>query len=399
MSITKVQGFLAQGIAAGIKKNGQADLALIYSHNKCAAAAAYTTNKIQAAPIKVTKEHLEDGFLQAVIINSGNANACTGEQGYAAAKIMCESVAKELKIESNMVGVASTGVIGVELPVNKIKDTVPQLVRNLTRDGGEAAAIAIMTTDTFSKEIFIQKKIGGSLVSIGGMAKGSGMIHPNMATMLAFLTTDANIEPHLLHLALKKTVDVSFNLVSVDGDTSTNDMAIIMANGKSGNNPILEEGEDFKAFCGLLNEACISLAKMMARDGEGATKLLEVKVINAPTYADAKKAVLAIIKSSLVKTALYGEDANWGRIIAALGYSGCAFIPEKTDISLVSSAGEIQTAKKGAGLAFDEDKARLILQEKEVTFIIDLHDGTENATAWGCDLTYDYIKINASYRN
>ena len=398
MTVSKVQGFKAQGLSAGIKKNGNADLALIYSPVKCVSAVVYTTNKVTAAPIQVTREHLQDGFLQAVIVNSGNANACTGEQGYNDAKEMCKVVAKELDICEELVAVSSTGVIGVALPISKILTAVPKLVSELASDGGNAACEAIMTTDTFAKKVYIEKEISGKKVAIGGMAKGSGMIHPNMATMLGFLTTDVQITPELLQQALKKATEVSFNMVSVDGDTSTNDMALIMANGLADNALIAEQGEDYFSFLELLTEACIALAKMMAKDGEGASKLLEVRVKQAATYADAKLAALAVIKSSLVKSALFGEDANWGRILAAVGYSGCEFVPEKTDIWLSSAAGEIQTAKNGAGLVFDEDKAKKILQDNEVSFIIDLNNGKEQAAAWGCDLTYDYVKINASYR-
>lgn len=399
MSLTKVQGFLANGLAAGIKQNGNADLALIFSPVKCAAAAVYTTNKVQAAPVTITKEHLQDELLQAIIINSGNANACTGAQGIMDAREMCALTAKGLHIALEEIAVASTGVIGVALPMQAIRNNIISLVCGLSKDGGGKAAQAIMTTDTFSKEIYFEKEIDGRKIAIGGMSKGSGMIHPNMATMLAFLTTDVNIVPELLAKALQKATKVSFNMLSVDGDTSTNDMAIIMANGMASNQLIKEQNADYDTFCDLLTEACVTLAKMMAKDGEGATKLLEVEVINAKSFEDAKLAALAIVKSSLVKSALFGEDANWGRIICALGYSGCDFTPEHTDIWLKSEAGEILTAQNGAGLQFDEEFASKILAKDEVTFKIDLHTGTEKATAWGCDLTYDYVKINGSYRS
>lgn len=398
MSVTKVQGFQAYGLSAGIKKNGKVDMALIYSPLKCVSAAVYTTNKVQAAPLQITKQNLEDNCLQAVIINSGNANACTGQQGYTHAKEMCRITAKELGISERLVAVSSTGVIGVEMPITKVANAIPELVKKLSAEGGAEAAEAIMTTDTFVKQIYLEKEVSGKKVAIGGIAKGSGMIHPNMATMLAFLTTDVNISAELLQQAIKKATEVSFNMVSVDGDTSTNDMALIMANGMAENALIAQEGTEYDIFLDLLMQACIELAKMMAKDGEGASKLLEVKVTNATSFKDAKLAALAVIKSSLVKSALFGEDANWGRILAAVGYSGCNFIPEKTNIWLASAAGKIQTANNGAGLNFDEAQALKILQEKEVTFIIDLQNGAAEATAWGCDLTYDYVKINADYR-
>ena len=392
--ITAPKGFKACGLTAGIKKNGKKDLALIYSEVVANSAGVFTTNKVKAAPLLITMENLEDGKAQAAIVNSGNANACTGKQGYLDALETVQTTAEALGIKDKDVLVSSTGVIGVQLPVNKVIDAIPTAVKFLSIEGNKAAAEAIMTTDTFMKEVAVQFQIAEQTVSIGAMAKGSGMIHPNMATMLGFVTTDVNIEQQALQQALKYAVGKSFNMITVDGDTSTNDMVVAMANGLSENPEISLDSENYYLFREVLAFTCTYLAKEIARDGEGATKLLEVIVENAPTEEDARKAALAVAKSSLVKTAIFGEDANWGRIIAAVGYSGAEFQPDLVDIFL----GSEKMAEKGCGLPFDEAKAKKILEEKFVTIKVNLNFGTQGATAWGCDLSYDYVKINADYR-
>lgn len=396
--VTSPLGFQAIGVFAEIKKQNK-DLALIYSEVPAQGAGVFTTNKVKAAPVIVSQKHLAQGIIQGVIANSGNANACTGEKGLADAEKMAELAAQALKIKKEQVVVASTGVIGFPLPIEKVEQGIKLAAKELSEKGGLAAAEAIMTTDTFPKQLAINIEIQGKQVTIGGMAKGSGMIHPNMATMLGFLTTDGAIAQEDLYLMLKKAVDQSFNMITVDGDTSTNDMVTILANGLAGNSPIkagTPEGEQFQS---ALNFLTASLAKDIAKDGEGATKMVEVQVKNALSPGDAQKAAMAIATSSLVKTAIFGEDANWGRIIAAVGYSGAEIDPEKIDISLASSAGEEKMAKNGGGLAFDEAKAKKILEEKEIIILVDLKIGQEEAVAWTCDFSYDYVKINASYRS
>ena len=392
--VTAPKGFKASGVCAAIKKPGIKDLAIIYSEVVANAAGVFTTNKIKAAPLTLTMENLSDGRAQALIVNSGNANACTGSEGYTNALETIKVTAECLGVNEKDTLVTSTGVIGVQLPMEKIIAGIPAAVKALNVQGGKDAAEAIMTTDSAPKEIALELELSGGKVTIGAMAKGSGMIHPNMATMLGFVTTDANMEQGALQKALKFVTNKSFNMISVDGDTSTNDMVVAMANGLAENTQISEGSQDFELFQKALEYICVALAKQIAADGEGATKLLEVSIENAPTEEDAKKAAMAVTKSSLVKTAVYGEDANWGRVIAAVGYSGADFDPAKVDIYL----GDEKMAEDGCGLVFDEAKAKKILEEKEVTIRVDLKVGKKKAVAWGCDLSYDYVKINADYR-
>ncbi|MEW6574001.1 MAG: bifunctional glutamate N-acetyltransferase/amino-acid acetyltransferase ArgJ [Bacillota bacterium] len=391
--VTAPAGFKASGVAAGIKKSKK-DLALLYSEVPAAAAGVFTTNRVKAAPLVITAERLEKGVAQAVVINSGNANACTGPEGYADALAMARAAARALKIPEERVLVGSTGVIGQRLPVIKIEEALPAAAEALDGTGHLAAAEAIMTTDTVVKEAAVRFSVGGNECAVGGMAKGSGMIHPNMATMMAFLTTDAAVGPGLLRRALKSAVDASFNMITVDGDTSTNDMVVVMANGRAGNAEITGEGPDYERFVAALTAVAVQLAKKVARDGEGATRLIEVCVKGASSVADARKAARAIAASNLVKSAVFGRDANWGRILCAAGYSGASFDPEKVDIFL----GLEQVAADGAGLPFSEERASAELEQDPVVITVDLKEGTGMATAWGCDLTYDYVRINASYR-
>lgn len=392
--VTAPEGFSACGIAAGIKKNGQQDLAIIKSTVLAAAAGVYTTNVVKAAPLQLNKQHLQNGQAQAIVVNSGNANACTGEHGMVAAQAMAATTAECLGIDQADVLVASTGVIGVAMPVDTVVAGIRTAAQQISTAGGTQAAKAIMTTDTVLKEVAVQFKLSERTVTLGAMAKGSGMIHPNMATMLGFVTTDAKISSELLQKALSEVVSETFNMISVDGDTSTNDMVVMLANGLAGNEEIVEGTSDWQQFVAALAEVCTYLAKSIARDGEGATKLVEIRVLNAPTVEDARKAAMSINTSSLVKTAIFGEDANWGRILAAVGYSGANFDPDQVDIFL----GDEQMAKAGVGLAFDEDKARGILQAELILITVDLKIGTHQAVAWGCDFSYDYVKINAAYR-
>jgi len=392
--VTAPQGFLAAGVAAGIRKKGKKDVAIVYSKVPATCAAVYTTNIFKAAPLKVTEEHLADGIAQAMVINSGIANACMGKDGMDSAKKMAEITAKALQIKTEDVVVASTGLIGVPLPMETIEKGIKEAAKVLAVEGGTDASEAIMTTDLVKKEVAVQLELGGKVVTIGAMAKGSGMIHPNMATMLGFITTDAAVEAGCLKKILKEAVNNSFNMISVDGDTSTNDMVVLMANGLAQNPVITVGGEYYGEFAAAINEICITLAKMIAKDGEGATKLIEVQVKGALTLEDARKAALAICSSNLVKSAVFGEDANWGRIITALGYSGAEVDPDKVDVYL----GDLLMAKNGTGLSFDEEKAGRILKEKEVVIAVDLKLGNFEAKSWGCDLSYDYVKINAAYR-
>lgn len=391
--VTAPQGFLASGVKAYIKKDKK-DVAIIYSERPASAAAVYTTNRVKAAPLLVTKKHLTDGKAQAIVVNSGNANACTGDEGYKNAVQMTQRAAQALKLEPENVIVTSTGVIGVQLPMDKVLPGIKKAAEELSAEGGAEAAEAIMTTDLIKKEIAVKCHLGGKDVTIGAMAKGSGMIHPNMATMLGFVTTDAAISSEMLDKALKEVINKTFNMITVDGDTSTNDMVIILANGEAGNQFIEEEKEDYTIFKNALYYVCEHLAKLIVRDGEGATKLIEIQVVNAYTEEDAKKAAMSVATSNLFKTAMFGEDANWGRIICAVGYSGANFEPEKTDIYI----GEVKTAENGTALAFSEEEAKKILQQKEVVIKVDMKAGIASAKAWTCDFSYDYVKINASYR-
>jgi len=393
--VTAPLGFLAQGVMAEIKKKDKKDVAVVYSECPARAAGVFTTNLVQAACVKYTKKAIADGKAQAIVANSGNANACTGPQGEKDARLMAETAAGMLKIEAEDVLVASTGVIGVPLPMERVIAGIMEACRGLSPHGGYSAAEAIMTTDTTAKEIAVELEIEGKPVRIGGMAKGSGMIHPNMATMLAFITTDAAISVECLRTALKDSVDISYNMISVDGDTSTNDMVIVMANGLAGNREITDEtGDAYRVFKEALDYVNVELAKMIARDGEGATRLIEVQVERASSREDARRVARAITASNLIKAAVFGEDANWGRIICAAGYSGAVFDPDKVDIYL----GEVQVARDGMGLPFDEDKARDELRRETVIIKVDLKQGQWSAKAWGCDLTHEYVDINASYR-
>ncbi len=396
--VCAAQGFTASGIHCGIRKNRtKKDLALIYSAVPAAAAAVYTTNLVKGAPLTVTKAHLHNGQAQAVICNSGNANTCNAD-GIEIAEAMSDAVAQELGIAADDIVVASTGVIGQPLNLDPIRAGIPALVAGLSADGDDAAAEGIMTTDTVKKSVAVEFTVGGKVCRIGGIAKGSGMIHPNMATMLVFITTDAAIAPAMLQKALSGDIADTFNMVSVDGDTSTNDMVTVLANGLAGNAPITEEGEDFATFMKALNTVTVGLCRMIAGDGEGATKLLECSVTGAADIPTAKTVAKSVICSSLLKAAMFGADANWGRVLCAIGYSGAAVDVSRVDVSFRSAKGTIDVCKNGAGIPFSEEIAKEILLEREIDILIELHSGTAAATAWGCDLTYDYVKINGDYR-
>ena len=396
--VCAAQGFLASGIHCGIRKNkSKKDLALIVSQTKAAAASIYTTNLVKGAPIDVTKENIQDGYAQAIICNSGNANTCNAD-GIDIAKGMCGLVAKHLPIPAQDVIVASTGVIGQPLSLAPMEEHMAALVQSLSTHGEGAAAEAIMTTDTIKKEAAVSFEIGGKVCKLGGMAKGSGMIHPNMATMLVFLTTDAAISPAMLHKALVFDTQDTFHMVSVDGDTSTNDMVSILANGQAGNDLIDGEGEAFDVFSKALNAVTATLCKAIAKDGEGATKLLSCIADAAPEKETARKVAKSIICSSLLKSAMFGADANWGRVLCAIGYSGASVDISKIDVAFSSSAGHIAVCKNGAGIPFSEEAAKEILSQNEIDILVNPNDGDQTATAWGCDLTYDYVKINGDYR-
>ena len=395
--VCAAKGFKASGVHCGIRKNKtKKDLALIYSEKKAVAACVYTTNLVKGAPITVTKANVSDGYAQSAICNSGNANTCNAN-GVEIAEKMCSLLSEELGIDKSDVIVASTGVIGQPLDIEPIANGIPSLVKELKTDSGDAAA-AIMTTDTVQKCVSYSFEIGGKECRIGGIAKGSGMIHPNMATMLVFVTTDTAISHEMLQKALSEDVKSSFNMVSIDGDTSTNDMVSVMANGLAGNEEITCEGEAFDEFCKALNAVTTHLCRMIAGDGEGATKLLECIVSGADSKQTAVTVSKSVICSSLFKAAMFGADANWGRVLCAIGYSGAAVDVEKIDVSFKSASGEIEVCKNGAGVDFSEEKAKEILVEKEIQVLINLNSGNESATAWGCDLTYDYVKINGDYR-
>ena len=396
--VCAAKGFTAGGIHCGIRKNHtKKDLAMVLSSVPASAAAVYTTNLVKGAPLTVTKEHLANGKARAVICNSGNANTCNAD-GIQIAEAMCAETAKALGIEASDVIVASTGVIGQSLDLTPIKAALPALASSLSETGGDDAAAAIMTTDTVDKQAAVEFTLGGKTCRLGGMAKGSGMIHPNMATMLVFITTDAAISPEMLRKALSSDVQETFNMVSVDGDTSTNDMVTLLANGLAGNEEITAEGPDFTLFMKALNTVTMALCRMIAGDGEGATRLLECVVTGAPSREIARVTAKSVICSSLVKAAMFGADANWGRILCAIGYSGAAVDVGKIDVAFRSAKGEIPVCKNGAGIPFSEEKAKEILLEKEIDILVGLNDGPETATAWGCDLTYDYVKINGDYR-
>ena len=396
--VCAAKGFTTNGIRCGIRKTRQKrDLSLIFSEVPASCAAVYTTNLVKGAPIEVTKANIADGKAQAVICNSGNANTCNAD-GPEVARQMCSLLAEQLKIRKEDVVVASTGVIGQKLDITPIAKGIPQLVSGLSKYGNDNAAEGIMTTDTVKKEIAVSFEIDGRTCTIGGMAKGSGMIHPNMATMLVFITTDVAITPEMLQKALSSDIADTFNMVSVDGDTSTNDMVTVLANGMADNSLISEDSEDFKAFMAALNTVTVYLCRKIAGDGEGATKLLECIVTGAKDIQTAKTVAKSVICSSLLKAAMFGADANWGRVLCAIGYSKAQVDVERIDVSFRSSQGTILVCKDGAGVDFSEEKAKDILLQKEIEILVDLNSGSKQATAWGCDLTYDYVKINGDYR-
>ena len=400
--VTAPKGFKAAGLYAGIKKGGKKDMAMVYSEVPCRAAGVFTTNVVKAAPVKWDYKVVhESEFAQAVVVNSGVANACTGEEGYRYCVEMAAEVGKALNIPGDSVLVASTGVIGAQLPMDIIKAGIDKLAPSLGagREDAHLAAEAIMTTDTKPKEVAVETVLGGTKVTVAGMCKGSGMIHPNMATMLCFVMTDAAISHELLQKALSDDVVDTFNMISVDGDTSTNDSVLLMANGMAGNPEITGENEDYSAFCEALHAVMEELSKKIAGDGEGATCLFEVKVNGAATKDEARILAKSVITSSLTKAAIYGHDANWGRILCALGYSGVTFDPEKVDIWFESRAGKLKIVENGVSTGYSEEEATKILSEEAVTAIAEMTQGDASATAWGCDLTYEYVKINADYRS
>ena len=396
--VCAAKGYKAGGVHCGIRRNpGKKDLALIISDCPANAAAVYTTNLVKGAPILVDQKHLADGKAQAVICNSGNANTCNAN-GIEIAEGMAALVEKHTGIAASDVVVASTGVIGEPLSLDPIAKGMDELVSALSYTGSLKACHAIMTTDTVPKEIAVEFELGGKTCRMGGIAKGSGMIHPNMATMLVFITTDAAVSTAMLQKALSEDIKSTFNMTSVDGDTSTNDTVVLMANGLAGNAEVTEDGEDFAVFMKALNTVNMHLCRHIAADGEGATKLLECVVKGAETLETARKVAKSVICSSLVKTAMFGEDANWGRVLCAIGYSGEDVDVSKIDLSFKSKAGTIELCKDGAGVPFSEETAAQILHEKEIDILVDLNSGSFEATAWGCDLTYDYVKINGDYR-
>ncbi len=400
--VTAAKGFEAAGAEAGIKYKDRKDMAMIYSKAPCVTAGTFTSNVVKAAPVLWDQKVVEKSpFAQAVIVNAGIANAGTGKEGYSYCERTAAAAARELKIPEDSVLVASTGVIGMQLPIDRIEAGIKKLARAKadTKEAGDLAAEAIMTTDTHAKQAAVQIEVGGATVTIGGMCKGSGMIHPNMCTMLGFLTTDAVISKELLAKALREDVTDTFNMVSVDGDTSTNDTLLILANGMAENPEILEKTPEYAAFREALHYVNETLAKMMAGDGEGATALFEVKVVGAAAKQEARTLARSVVSSSLCKSAVYGHDANWGRFLCALGYSGVNFDPENMELYFESAAGKLLVYKDGAGAAYSEEKASEILSQPQVTVIADMKAGTHSATAWGCDLTYDYVKINADYRS
>ncbi len=396
--VCAAKGFTAGGIHCGIRKNKtKKDLSLIYSEKIASAAAVYTQNLVQGAPIAVTKKHIEDGYAQAIICNSGNANTCN-VNGTEIAEMTCELLSKKLGVNESDIIVASTGVIGLPMDIQPIENGIPELINSLSRSGSDSAAEGIMTTDTKKKEVAVEFELGGKKCRIGGIAKGSGMIHPNLATMLVFITTDVSISPDMLKTALSSDVSETFNMLSIDGDTSTNDMVVVLANGMAGNKTIKEKDDDFAVFMKALNTITVTLCKMIAGDGEGATKLLECIVTGAGSKKTAKTVAKSVICSSLLKAAMFGADANWGRVLCAIGYSGAKVNVGKIDVSFKSNAGEVLVCKNGNGVDFSEELASKILSENEIDILISLGKGKQGATAWGCDLTYDYVKINGDYR-
>lgn len=400
--VTAAKGFCAAAAEAGIKYKNRKDMAMIYSKTPCKTAGVFTSNVVKAAPVLWDKKIVESrGDTHAVVINSGIANACTGKLGYEYCRETAQEAADALEITLENVLICSTGVIGMQLPVEKLTGGVRMLAKELSEseEAGTEAAKAIMTTDTRNKQVAVRVKLGGKEVIVGGMCKGSGMIHPNMCTMLAFVTTDVNISQKLLQEALSEDVKATFNMISVDGDTSTNDTLLVLANGEAGNTEITEKNEDYQIFAEALHFVNEALAKKIAGDGEGATALFEAKVVHADTLENARTLAKSVITSSLTKAAVFGHDANWGRILCALGYSGAEFDPEKIELYLESSAGKILIFKDGTAADYSEEEAERILSSSEVTALVDMKMGDAEATAWGCDLTYDYVKINADYRS
>ncbi len=400
--VTAAKGFQAASCAAGIKYKGRQDMALIYSQVPCRSAGTFTTNIVKAAPVKWDRNQVESGaYAQAVVVNAGIANACTGQEGMEYCRQTAEAASKALNIPAESVLVASTGVIGMQLPIDRITAGIQMMVPELggSLEKGEAASKAIMTTDTRNKQVAVEFEIDGKTVTIGGMCKGSGMIHPNMCTMLSFVTTDIAISKELLTEALREDIKDTYNMISVDGDTSTNDTVLLLANGLAGNAEITEKGQDYETFCRALNLVNETLAKKMAGDGEGCTALFEVKILGAESKAQAVTLAKSVITSSLTKAAIFGHDANWGRILCAMGYSGAEFDPEKVDLFFESRAGKLQIIENGVAVDYSEKEATKILSEPEVTAVADIKMGEASATAWGCDLTFDYVKINADYRS
>ena len=400
--VTAARGFKAASTAAGIKSKDRQDMAMIYSQEPCRSAGTFTTNIVKAAPVKWDKNQVTSGApARAVVINAGIANACTGEEGMGYCGQTAEAAALALGISAESVLVASTGVIGMQLPMDRITAGVKAMAPLLdgSLESGTGASRAIMTTDTKNKEVAVRFELGGTTVTMGGMCKGSGMIHPNMCTMLSFVTTDAAISKELLQEALSQDIQDTYNMISVDGDTSTNDTVLLLANGLAGNKEITEKNEDYHTFCRALKIVNETLAKKMAGDGEGCTALFEVKVVGAETKEQAKILAKSVICSSLTKAAIFGHDANWGRILCAMGYSGAQFDPEKVDLYFESAAGKMQIIKDGVAVDYSEEQATRILSEPEVTAVADIKMGDAKAAAWGCDLTFDYVKINADYRS
>ena len=400
--VTAAKGFEASGTAANIKYKDRMDMAMIYSEAPCNVAGTFTTNVVKAAPVLWDKDIVDNSpYAQAVVVNAGIANACTGKQGMDYCREEAQTVSGLLNIPENSVLVGSTGVIGMQLPMERINEGIKKLAaaKNGSIEAGTTASKAIMTTDTVNKEIAVQFELDGKTVTVGGMSKGSGMIHPNMCTMLAYITTDAAISKPLLQEALSNSIVDSYNMISVDGDTSTNDTCLVLANGLAGNNEITQKGEGYDKFCEALNFVNTYLARKMAGDGEGATALFETTVMNAATKQEARILAKSVIGSSLCKAAIYGHDANFGRFLCALGYSGVKFDPEQVELYFESSAGKLLIYKDGAAVDYSEEKATEILSRPEVTVLVDMKMGKETATAWGCDLTYDYVKINADYRS
>lgn len=396
--VCAAKGFSAAGVHCGIRAGRtKKDLSLIYSRVPASCAAVYTSNKVKGAPLKVTRSHISNGIAQAVICNSGNANTCNSN-GIEIAEQTCALLSDALGVKADDIVVASTGVIGQKMSIEPFKTGIPGLVKALSKDGCDDAAEGIMTTDTVKKEIAVEFEIDGVTCKIGGIAKGSGMIHPNMATMLVFITSDVNISPEILQYALSTDIQNTFNMLSIDGDTSTNDMVTVLANGMAENKKITEKDTNFKIFMTALNTVTVALCRMIAGDGEGATKLLECSVSGAKTLKDAKTVSKSVVCSSLLKAAMFGADANWGRVLCAIGYSGADVDVNKIDVYFESKAGKIKVCENGSGVDFSEELAKKILTETEIDILVELNDGEYSSKAWGCDLTYDYVKINGDYR-